>query len=717
MKAFIPSILVLVLASAPLIARILLPEQPVSAPVFEPVDVMYHYFRVASDGDGFLAVFPGVGAVRFDVAGKPLDVPSITLPFTTQFFSGDVIWTGTEYVAGWLTYERTIRLVTISREGKVGAPIDLPVESGGTETIVRLAWNGRRLAVAWQNAPIAYLLPTPPQTPAQDLAVKIAIVGSDGSIHQTGRIEQPQPLREFQADGSGFAVLTNASIELVSGEGKPGATIVLDGGSHDFEVDGNQFIVLNGSRYWYYAYRPFLRAVGRDGTIRWTRVLPAAGEAGAAGSLTREGSEFIAAWKTVSSGNLGAVNIGRFSADGEMLQRAVPGGAFESVSPNVSGGGLEVELASNGSQSVLVWIARPARDYSSLVAMPLGRELVGEITPISTHAVEQAIAGAVDTGSEYVVAWIEKDRLLARRVTDRGEQLDGEGKLLAEERGIGNAHAGFDGEAIVIIWNAEGGVFMQRFDRSLTAAGPRVRISEEGARLDSFVCARESCLASWRDARNRFTIARIQKGGVLVPVEIPMREVVIAASDDSFLLVSSRGVEPTGGIISAAVIPAEGAASPAFHDIVALPYGFTDGPWAVWDGARWAVLWGFGSSPGGGLRMTRLDRDGNSLDGDLTQWGGFVVHKGTPFLSGLWRVGDMFVMSAYGETLVMHRETLRVESEAFLAYGFATRFGSRGPGRGIMAYARDVANDRYFRSTRSFFRLMAPPPRQRTTRR
>ncbi|MBK5260030.1 MAG: hypothetical protein JJE51_10580, partial [Thermoanaerobaculia bacterium] len=547
---------------------------------------------------------------------------------------------------------------------------------------------------------------------------KIAIVGSDGSVLHTSRIEQPQALRELRADGSGFAALTNASIELVSREGSPVATIVLNGSAHDFEVDGNQFIVLNGSRYSYYAYRPFLRAVGRDGTIRWTQVLPAAGESGAAGSLTREGSEFIAAWKSVSSGmNLGALNIGRFSADGEMLQRAVSDRAFESVSPNNPGGGLEMELASNGSQSVLVWIARRERDYSSLVAMPLGRELVGEITPISTHAVEQAIAGAVDTGNEYVVAWIEKDRLLACRVTDRGEPLDGEGKLLAEERGIGNAHAGFDGEAIVMIWTAEAGVFMQRFDRSLTAAGPRVRISEEGARLESFVCARESCLASWRDARNRFSIARIQKGGVLVPVEIPMRDAVIAAGDDSFPLLSRRGVEPTGVIISAAGIPAEGPASPAFHDIIALRYGLTAGPWAVWDGARWAVLWGFGSLPGGGLRMTRLDRDGNSLDGDLTQWEGFVVHKGTPFLSGLWRVGDTFVMPAYGETLVMHRDTLRVESEPFLAYGFATRFGSRDPRRGIMAYARDVADDRHFRSTRVFFRLLAPPPRQRATRR
>ncbi|MBK5260268.1 MAG: hypothetical protein JJE51_11790, partial [Thermoanaerobaculia bacterium] len=175
MKAFIPSILVLVLASAPLSARILLPEQPVSAPVFEPVDVKYQFVRVASDGDGFLAVFPGAGAVRFDLAGKPLDVPSIFLPFNTIFFSGDVIWTGTEYVAGWHSYDQTIRLVTISREGKVGAPIDLPVQSGGSETIVRLAWNGGRLAVAWQNVP-SYFVPGG-GAPAQDLALKIAIVG------------------------------------------------------------------------------------------------------------------------------------------------------------------------------------------------------------------------------------------------------------------------------------------------------------------------------------------------------------------------------------------------------------------------------------------------------------------------------------------------------------------------------------------------------------
>jgi len=139
----------------------------------------------------------------------------------------------------------------------------------------------------------------------------------------------------------------------------------------------------------------------------------------------------------------------------------------------------------------------------------------------------------------------------------------------------------------------------------------------------------------------------------------------------------------------------------------------------VWDGERYVVIWEETPYFGNGiLRASRISREGDSLDGEVTSWRGLeLMPVGSPPL-GAAMIGRSVVLW-FGDRLVMlSSDTLQEEQQLHIDVdSYALLMVGRSDGTGIIAYARPVENALYFRARRVFFRMAAAPVRSRAVRR
>jgi hypothetical protein len=131
------------------------PEQAVSPAVPAVAAFAQTDPAIASDGDGFLAVWRDnsrINAARLSARGELLDPVWINVVSTPQVTAPAVVFVGGRYLVAWGENDGIVRARYVGRDGRPMESIDLaagPV--GGFVPMPRAASNGDRALIAWER--------------------------------------------------------------------------------------------------------------------------------------------------------------------------------------------------------------------------------------------------------------------------------------------------------------------------------------------------------------------------------------------------------------------------------------------------------------------------------------------------------------------------------------------------------------------------------------
>ena len=689
-------------------------ETPLGIPQIGPATGDQFGPALASDGDGFLAVWTDfrtrsyeIWATRLDRDGKVLDPVGIHVA-ADEAVETQAIWTGTSYLVVW-NRRRSPELwgARIDRDGVLVDGPRVLVQSGRPSS---LAANGSHVVVGYvrEEHDVHALFLTPDAEVLSDLILAQdfrqhsgpSIVRSGSHFTAVWNTQDAQysvdgvrftiagalaPARQLTTDtsttapklatdGSDFILVTRGnepfvpfSVRRVSGDlATVGAPAALPEG-----IEYSTAIVWTGSHY-IVVGETGPRAVRVDREGRLLDADPVTAElalvrVGGTPALATNGQTVLVGWA-------GAFEFFKPSGYDVYGTRIDPNTLARTARTLVSTSVLRESdpvLAAGTANVLTVWsddagiLARRLRkDGSPLDAAPLR---------LAETSTERPTPRAVAfNGTDYVVAWIEGTELVTRRVRHDGVlRADGGGRISVGTAAVNGIAAASDGATTLLAWGGSGlRVVRAGASGAIVDAQPLTIVDRQIGSLDVAANGRGQFLVVWGELE------------LLPPTfetYLPMR--VRAAR----VITTLTNLDGTG------------------FD-VADTSAFENEPAATWNGREWFVVWTEGRNS---VRGRRVAANGTLDGGDVfvagqasrpdVAWDGFryVISWLAP---GALRVGAQ----------VAGVPEPRTPTSPSLA--------AVGPGQVMAAYARLVREPETGGVARAFVRVLGPPQKRRAVR-
>jgi len=423
-----------------LLIAVSLPASEIAlAPVLAAPTTTSFFPRVASNGDGFLAVWEDmrangeIRAARLDASGNLLD----TFGFRIADGQGiaSVASAGGDYMVAIARACGPLEVVRVTRDGQVSAPKAID------SATFRPCLND--IAIASNGS--SYLV-------AADVG---ALLDLDGNV-----INGPFPLRFAQVDvasnGRGYMIAGSSPVQAlpVSDRGELGiARTIGDGRSAAVASDGQQYLIVTTGN------AVVTQVVASDATPLGPPKFVTTPIQSWAARAVWSGSDYVIAYSQVTPG----------SANGMYIAHANAGGDFASSSV----------LATDVLDPTLVssFDLAPARGGAMLVADTLGQSVVagfvsssvGPLLPISFAGAAQYRPELAPTADGAVAVWREYLSTTGFRV--HGVSLDANGRPRSPVADVGETdnffdtipRAAFDGTNVIVTWTSGSVLFARRF--------------------------------------------------------------------------------------------------------------------------------------------------------------------------------------------------------------------------------------------------------------
>lgn len=596
------------------------PERPVTAPVLQAAAFDQRDARIATDGEGFLAVWQELGEFRSDVhaarltdEGRRIDDAPLVIA-ATEFgeVRPDVAFGAGRYLVAWQAGINIRRFV--SRDGTMSEPVTL--DEGENP---RVAFNGSvfllvysqvarvRAVVIDPNGNVPHWIDTtdgtqfPPQVVAVNGAFHVVTALQTVAIRQIGAdgTMGPRQAIELAPNLSRLAVSADRGDAVVAWQA--GGQIRVARGTRIVETFPEESFVLDALVGDLVVYRDghslYARVAGGDAVqaVPMPRPLYVSG-----GVLADDGRAVVAihAWDTDG-------------ADDDVFAHVIGTSAFEplAVTPPLQ---ARPDIAASGNVSLAVW--RESGIGAALI------DAGGGITPLGklTGAYGATDPHVASNGDGWMVVWVASPYLYGMRVARDGTRVDAEPFVIAQITFALSNGVAWDGERYVAVYVLS---IPSRVGSTNTVMAARIHanngieqvmLSPGGAQYFDPVIATggDGVLVAWWDRSGTPGVGGVllSRGGTVTPLAFPDHDVaiggpavarngstfVVAAlytSDLQWFRVSPAGVvTPTAGT-AAVPLKAPGARSAALaplgerflllahgHAAVLDPRGFTAEP-------------------------------------------------------------------------------------------------------------------------------------------
>jgi len=702
-------LLLAVLLSFPLLA-----ETPLGIPQIGPATEDQSGPALASNGDGFLAVWidnrtraPELWAARLDRDGNVLDSRGILIAAHTPV-EPLAIWTGTSYLVVWnRRQDPALWGARISRDGvlvdgpRVLAPSGRPrsMATNGTHVVVGLVREGFDV--------LALFL-----TPDAEV-VSTLILAQDFREHRGVKIIRTGSHFTAVWNSIGSPSTVDGVRFTIAGAIEPARVLVNEASLNDPELgfDGSDFLLITRGKE--FPFRSSIRTVSGDlRTVGAPAELPEQVEYSA--TLRWTGSHYVL---IAESSALYAMRLDR---QGRLLDP----NPVRIELPLMRMSGIPA-VAMNGQTMLVAWSGafeffKPstydvyATRLDPSTAAPTGRTLVSTTVLRETDPI-------LASGTANVLAvWTDDAGVLARRMRKDGSPLDAAPLRLAEistDRTIPHAVA-FNGTDYLVAW-FDGTTLVTRRVRhngALLRADGGSSVSNPGSAASYRVAVASSgttTLLVW--GSNGLRAARIAPDGTIAdtnPLTITDKfigSLDVAGNDRGQFLVTWGELEslpPTfetllplrvrGARITTSLMNLDGSGF-----VIADTPAFEAEPAAAWNGEEWFVVW---TEARRSVRGRRVAANGTLNGGDIFVAGQAsrpdVVWDGLRYVISWLAPGALRV----GGHVVGVPEAQPATSPSLAVVG---------PGQVMAAYARLAREPELGSVSRAFVTIVGPPARRR----
>jgi len=575
-----------------------------------------------TSGDRALGIWNrGDGAVRFDAASQPLDVPAIGLPQPRYTAGADLAATEHGWTVGWTIFElgelasSSVQLVDVDRDGTVSnLRVHALPEVVDQGTSMQLAVRGDVTVVAYPSGQ----------------EVVVAAIDARGRVTRT---TFEGGLGELTATPSGFALVAGGGVMLLpeSGAGSAGKIALPERfGAAEIEPDGED-LLLAGSVDGNVAV---VRIRGGEATILSTLPGPASFL-----RFARYGRNLLLVWKR-------PLNAYFSSRSFDLMAARVPleGPATEPVvlRPNIDSESRFVccadppDVVAIGDGWTLLWsegYRSPSitwRDIFSARTGPTGPVSIDTPRLMTYRAAPQQLVGMAYHGGVVLVVWQEPaygpgpSIAYAARMTADGRRIDAVDLVLGEVqphavRETPNGFAVFTSSVIFTI-DANGAVRSDPFP----------------APMHDLSCTATGCLAAWREGGNASSwairVSRWRDGvlldapGILVHAgDREYHELAVANDGERFLVAFARRGVPAGSILAVSTVDWRDGELRMKTSDAAASTTTIDNLHLLFDGDGYLATW-----MANGYRASRLTRQGDVTDGEETSWEGWPLATTAP---------------------------------------------------------------------------------------
>lgn len=618
-------------------------ERPLSAVEYGLAPFTQSHANVASDGDGYLAVWVDTRASKTEVWGTRVARDGRALDPVGIFIGADmlpgtaplVIWTGTSYLVVWqIGNPGAMWARRIDRDGALLGDAQLLLPQASPSSI---ASDGSRVAIGYTGSGAHVLIVTPDAVTVNDVlltangsAPALAWNGSHFAAVWTNHSHEPPSVEAIRFDTSG--TLDSAPRVL------PADTFPY---WLKLATDGNAFVLLSRTNNVSYLPGSYgARSLSADlTTARPITTLPAS--FGEASSILWLGAEYAVFGERGSAAPyaMTALRLDRAAQLVETNPVVIENLAFNGSAPAAATNGHDVLVAWNGA-----FLTTPKDAGVDIYGTLLHPSTLQAETraQLSASAKKQSAPAMASDGTNALAVWSEDTGVYAKRLALDGSPIDAQPLRLYDQPAA--ASVVFNGTGYIVAWfdvakhfvetrrvaragalRADGGGSVQASPSSSTFAqnGLRFALATSGA----------ATLLALPMNFHQLNVVRLESDGSisgdtpLVLTDSEIGRVSIAPDDSGHFLVawqesfilcnlicydipmhvraaritaSLANLDPAGITISAELYPRE--------------------PAVVWNGREWLIVW-FADERNGAftqpvMRGRRLTRDGLFADND-----------------------------------------------------------------------------------------------------
>jgi hypothetical protein len=516
------------------------PERPVTTPVLRPAAYDQRDARIATDGEGFLAVWQELGEFRSDVHATRLtsegrridDVPLVIAATNFGEARPDVAFGAGRYLVAWQS-GINIRFRFVGPDGTMTEPVT--VDEGENP---RVAFNGRvfllvyaqalgvRAVMIDPNGNVLHWIDTtdgtlvPPQVVAVNDAFYVVTalqtvafrrIGEDGTIG-------PRQAIELAPNLSRIAVSADRGDVMVAWQAN--GEIRVARGTQVVETFPEQAFILDALIGDLVVYRDEQNLYAREAGGSVVQMVPIPRPLYASGGVSNDDGRTVLAihaWDTVG-------------AEDDVFALVLGTNSFEplAVTPPMQ---LRPDIAASGDVSLAVW--REAGIGAALV------DANGGITPLGklTEAYTATDPHVASNGDGWMVVWVASPNLYGMRIARDGARVDAEPFVIAQITFVASNGVAWDGERYVAVYVLS---IPSRVGSTSTVMAARIHsntqieqvmLSPGGAQYFDPVITTggDGVLVAWWDRTPAPGVAGVllSRGGTVTPLAFPDHDVAI----------------------------------------------------------------------------------------------------------------------------------------------------------------------------------------------
>ena len=516
------------------------PERPMTAPVLQPAAFDQRDPRIATDGEGFLAVWQELGEFRSDIHATRLtdegrridDVPLVIAATNFGEARPDVAFGVGRYLVAWQS-GINIRFRFVSPDGTMTEPVTLDegesprVASNGSVFLLVYSQAARvRAVVIDANGNVLHWIDT---TDGTQFPPQVAAV--HGSFYVVTAL-QTIAFRRIEGDGTmgpRQAIDLAPNLSRVAASADRGELLVAwqsDGqtriarGTQVVETFPAESFVLDALIGDLVVYRDehnlYAGVAGSDSglVVAMPRPLYVNG-----GASNEDGRTVLAihAWDTIG-------------ADDDVFTNVIGTSTFEplAVTPPLQ---WRPDIAASGDVSLAVW--REAGIGAALV------DANGGVTPLGklTEAYGATDPHVASNGDGWMVVWVTSPNLYGMRIARDGTRVDAEPFVIAQITFVASNGVAWDGERYVAVYvlsipsrvGSTSTVMAARIDANHGIE--QVMLSPGGAQYFDPVITMggDGVLVAWWDRSATPGVAGVllSRGGTVTPLAFPDFDVAI----------------------------------------------------------------------------------------------------------------------------------------------------------------------------------------------
>ncbi|HEX8171995.1 MAG TPA: hypothetical protein VF824_15770 [Thermoanaerobaculia bacterium] len=456
------------------------PERQVGTPVYDVAPGVRTSASVASDGDGFLAVWrdergPAAGIVgtRVTASGEVVDPTGLRIATGGASYP-QVLWTGDEYMVIYQLAAEQVWMVRVTRDGVVSSPRLLARDAARRGA----ATNGNVTVVTYAG-----------RVGSGFRGIGALVLDREGNVVRdialTNAKDEVGDAADIASDGSGFLVAWNAfrsaqpvieATRLDASGARVDATSTFLGEGWDPKLasDGTRYLLVARVRLQFENELVFAaRTV--DTTLQtgdWN-FLPR-GNLLSPATLLWNGSAYLLIDERAVARDLELVSM-PIDRDAHPLRNAF---AVLHTAP-MTGELFTPAAATNGTNVFAVWTEPETFEGRALFNAPhraLGALLDRDgatllaMRVLALSANRHASPAIASAGDQHLVAWREASGIYASRLAADGQPLDGRG-ILIDGGNAGDPAVAFDGRQYVIAYSTMVGDQLFATVRFVTRAG------------------------------------------------------------------------------------------------------------------------------------------------------------------------------------------------------------------------------------------------------